>query len=70
MNTQTPNLANKFSAFTAVHPTKVELTDEIIRQISTLGNLYCLDLIKRAVEAEIVIKSDCQESDELFDDLE
>ncbi|MCT7952211.1 hypothetical protein NG798_20650 [Ancylothrix sp. C2] len=52
-----------------MHPTKLELTDEIIKQISTL-DIYCLDLIKKVVEAEIVIKSDCSNSDNLFDDLE
>ncbi|MCT7952239.1 hypothetical protein NG798_20790 [Ancylothrix sp. C2] len=53
-----------------MHPTKLELTDEIIKQISTLDNWYCLDLIKKAVDAEILITSDRPKSDELFNDLE
>lgn len=39
--------------------TKLELTNEIIKQLSTLDNLYCLDLVKRAVEAEMAIRSVC-----------
>ncbi|MCT7949990.1 hypothetical protein NG798_09345 [Ancylothrix sp. C2] len=53
-----------------MHPTKLELTNEIIKQISTLGNEACLVLIKRAVEAELAIVSECVVPDELFDDLE
>ncbi|MCT7948368.1 hypothetical protein NG798_00990 [Ancylothrix sp. C2] len=46
------------------------MTDKIIKQINTLDNLYCLDLIRRTIKAEIVIKSDWLDSDQLFNDLE
>lgn len=49
--------------------TKLELTNEIIKQISTLNNLYCLDLIKRAIEAEMAIRSVCLDDEESSGDL-
>lgn len=47
-----------------MHPTKLELTNEIIKQISAIENLYCLSLIKKAVEAEIAIWHTCLDSEE------